>query len=138
MYDVWLGSTAAAAAVGVLMWGLIAYAIVRFRKKGDELAPQIRYNLPIEVLYTVVPFVITAVPFYYTAVSENRVHKLTPTRVGTYKGHCAELCGEKHDRMAFTVKVVSEAEYDAYITALKADPNAAANELSGAIPTGDN
>ena len=30
------------------------------------------------------------------------------------------------------------AEYDAYIAGLKADPNAAANELSAAIPTGSN
>jgi cytochrome c oxidase subunit II len=218
MYDVWLGSVAAAAAVGVLVWALIGYAVVRFRKKGDELPAQIRYNLPIEILYTVVPFVIIAVLFYYTAVSENKVNKLTrnpdvtigvvgfqwnwqfnhmddrvqvtgeparpatlvipvdqrvrfietspdvihsfwlpdflfkrdvvpgrfnqfeltPTREGTYTGRCAEFCGEKHDRMNFTVKVVSQSAYDAYIQALKADPNAAMNELGAAIPTARN
>ncbi|MCU1593244.1 MAG: cytochrome c oxidase, subunit, partial [Frankiales bacterium] len=38
---------------------------------------QVRYNLPIEVLYTVVPFVIIAVLFYYTTVSQNFVNKLS-------------------------------------------------------------
>ena len=40
--------------------------------------------------------------------------------------------------MNFTVKVVSQADYDAYIAILKADPNAVANELGRALQTGDN
>jgi len=64
--------------------------------------------------------------------------ELKPTAIGTYTGRCAELCGEKHDRMNFTVKVVSWDDYLTYIDKLKADPNAAANSLSAAIPTGDN
>jgi cytochrome c oxidase subunit 2 len=218
MYEVWLGSVAAAAAVGLGMYILMAWTIIRDRKKSEELPPQVRYNLPIEVLYTVVPFVIIAVLFFYTAVGENKVNKLTrnpdvtigvvgfqwnwqfnyrdakvqvtgepvrpatlvlpvnkrirfietspdvihsfwvpdflfkrdvipgrlngfeitPTQVGTYTGRCAELCGEKHDRMNFTVRVVEQAEYDAYIAALQADPNAAPNALSAALETGDN
>lgn len=77
MYDVWLGTVAAAAAIGFAMYVLIGITIVRDRKKDDELPPQIRYNLPIEVLYTIVPFVIIAVLFFYTAVAENKVNKLT-------------------------------------------------------------
>ena len=75
IYDTWLGSVAAALAVGVFVWGLIFYAIIRYRKNSDELPRQVRYNLPIEVLYTVVPFVIISVLFYYTAVNENFVNK---------------------------------------------------------------
>jgi cytochrome c oxidase subunit 2 len=74
IYDTWLGSVAAALAVGVFVWGLIFYAVLRYRKNSDELPRQVRYNLPIEVLYTVVPFVIIAVLFYYTAVNENFVN----------------------------------------------------------------
>jgi cytochrome c oxidase subunit 2 len=73
--DIWLGSTVAALAVGVFVWGLIFYAVLRYRKNSDELPRQVRYNLPIEVLYTAVPFVIIAVLFYYTAVSENFVNE---------------------------------------------------------------
>ena len=43
----------------------------------------------------------------------------TPTREGTYSGKCAELCGDYHSLMLFTVKVVSEQEYEDYIQTLK-------------------
>ncbi len=77
IYDLWLGSAAAAAVVGVFVWLLIAFAGFRYRKKSDQLPRQVRYNLPIKVLYTVVPFVILAVLFYYTTVSQNFVNDLT-------------------------------------------------------------
>ena len=73
--NLWVGSVAAATVVGLFVWGLIFYAVIRFRKSSDELPRQVRYNLPIEVLYTVVPFVIIAVLFFYTAVDENYVNK---------------------------------------------------------------
>jgi cytochrome c oxidase subunit 2 len=44
----------------------------------------------------------------------------TPTELGTYQGKCAELCGEYHSLMLFTVKVVSEADYQNYIAKQKA------------------
>jgi len=44
----------------------------------------------------------------------------TPTELGTYAGKCAELCGEYHSLMLFTVKVVSDADYEAYIASQKA------------------
>lgn len=73
MRDLWVGSVIAALVVGVLVWGLIFYAAIRFRRSGDDLPVQTRYNLPIEVLYTVVPFLIIAVLFYYTAIVETQV-----------------------------------------------------------------
>jgi cytochrome c oxidase subunit 2 len=42
----------------------------------------------------------------------------TPQVEGTYKGKCAELCGEYHSMMLFNVKVVSEAEYEARMAQL--------------------
>jgi cytochrome c oxidase subunit 2 len=39
----------------------------------------------------------------------------TPTKLGTYEGKCAELCGQYHSLMLFEVKVVTQAEYDSYI-----------------------
>jgi cytochrome c oxidase subunit II len=38
--------------------------------------------------------------------------QVIPTKEGTYKGKCAELCGEYHASMLFNVKVVSQEEYD--------------------------
>ena len=77
IYDLWLGTAAAGAVVGFFVWGLILFAVFRYRKRSDELPRQVRYNLPVEVLYTVVPFVIIAVLFYYTAISENDVNETT-------------------------------------------------------------
>lgn len=48
---------------------------------------------------------------------------IIPERIGTYSGKCAELCGEYHSLMLFTVKVVSEADYEAYTASLKAAGN---------------
>ncbi len=77
IYELWLASSAAAAVVGIFVWLLILWAGFRYRKKSDLLPRQVRYNLPIEVLYTVVPFVIIAVLFYYTTISQNFVNELT-------------------------------------------------------------
>lgn len=44
----------------------------------------------------------------------------TPTEIGTFQGKCAELCGEYHSLMLFTVEVVSEEDYEAYIASQKA------------------
>jgi cytochrome c oxidase subunit II len=76
IYALWLGSHAAAFVVGVFVLVLIFWAVFRYRKRTDELPRQVRYNLPVEVLYTVVPFVIIAVLFYYTTVSQNFVNEL--------------------------------------------------------------
>jgi cytochrome c oxidase subunit 2 len=43
----------------------------------------------------------------------------TPTKEGTFDGKCAELCGQYHSMMLFTVKVVSESEYKSYIASLE-------------------
>jgi cytochrome c oxidase subunit II len=77
MYDLWIGSAIAALAVGFFVWGLIFWCVVRYRKRTDELPPQTRYNLPMEVLYTVTPFLVIAVLFYYTAVVQTDVNKLS-------------------------------------------------------------
>jgi cytochrome c oxidase subunit II len=74
----WQGSWIAGLAVGVLVWGLILWAVVFHRKRGDRLPPQARYNMPIEIMYTAVPFVLIAVLFYFTAKDENYIDKLSP------------------------------------------------------------
>jgi cytochrome c oxidase subunit II len=76
MYNLWIGSVIAALVVGVLVWGLIFWCIVRYRKRGEELPPQTRYNMPMELLYTVLPFLVIAVLFYYTATIEANVTKI--------------------------------------------------------------
>jgi cytochrome c oxidase subunit II len=75
----WQGSWIAAMAVGVLVWGLIVWTVIFHRKRAgsDKLPRQVRYNLPIEMLYTVLPFVMVGVLFFYTARDENTIDKLS-------------------------------------------------------------
>jgi cytochrome c oxidase subunit II len=77
MYDLWIGAVVAALAVGVFVWGLIFWCVVRYRKRGEELPPQTRFNMPMEFLYTVLPFLAIAVLFYYTAIIQTDVDKRT-------------------------------------------------------------
>ncbi|BCJ45245.1 cytochrome c oxidase subunit II [Actinoplanes ianthinogenes] len=77
MYDLWIASTIAALVVGFGVWGLIFWCIIRYRKRGDELPVQTRFNMPMEVLYTVAPVLIVAVLFYYTAIVQTDVDKLS-------------------------------------------------------------
>jgi cytochrome c oxidase subunit 2 len=48
-----------------------------------------------------------------------RVNRLVinATRAGTYRGQCAEFCGEQHARMALHVVVMPPAEFDAWLQA---------------------
>jgi cytochrome c oxidase subunit 2 len=73
MRELWTGSVIAALIVGILVWALIGWSVVRHRKRGDELPKQTAYNLPLEIVYTIVPFVIIAVLFFYTVVVQNKV-----------------------------------------------------------------
>lgn len=77
MYDLWIASVIAALVVGVFVWGLIFWCVIRYRKRGDELPVQTRFNMPMEVLYTVTPVLIVAVLFYYTAIVQTDVDKLS-------------------------------------------------------------
>lgn len=202
----WQGAWIAAFAVGALVWGLIiASAIIYRRRRTDTgLPPQTRYNVPIEVLYTIVPLIAVAIFFFFTArdedkimavsanpdhvitvtgvqwswqftytsdggqdttvtgtpakpptlvlpqgesvkfklVSDDVIHsfwvpaflfkmdvipgqdnefQITPKKIGTYAGKCAELCGQDHSRMLFNVRVVPPDEYDSYVAQLKAE-----------------
>ena len=212
--ELWNGSWLVLWGVGIIAWALMAYAIVVYRRrKGDTSLPkQIRYNNPIETLFTVVPFILVIGFFAFTAktmtaietpyanpdvkiqaigkqwswdfnyknentyetgiqgqgVKEADIAKLPTlylpvnkkiqidlnardvnhsfwvvdflykkdmipgrtnhmyfetTKLGEYRGKCAELCGEYHSMMLFKVKVVTQAEYDAHIASLKAAGN---------------
>jgi cytochrome c oxidase subunit 2 len=220
--DLWNGSWIAALLVGVLVWGLIIWVMVAYRRRSGDtgLPAQVRYHLPLEIMYTIIPIMMVMVLFGYTyrdqtelistdtkpdltigvvakqwswdfnylddgaydsGVQGNLTGKpgveseiptlylpvnqrvqfdltsrdvdhsfwipaflmkmdtipgienkfqVVPKKIGTYKGKCAELCGEFHSEMLFNVMVVSRADYDAHIADLKA------HGQSGSLPPG--
>jgi cytochrome c oxidase subunit 2 len=197
--DLWVGAWVAAFGVGILVWGLILWAAVAYRKRTDELPVQTRFNIPIEFLYTVTPLIVIGVLFFFTVRHQDDIldesnspdltvnvvgqqwswtfnyvdedvydigtpeeiptlylpvdqtvrfdldspdvihsfwvpqfymkmdvipgrtnsFQVTPNEEGTFAGKCAELCGVYHSRMLFNVEVVSEAEYQAQMEALR-------------------
>jgi cytochrome c oxidase subunit II len=78
MLSLWIGTWIAAGIVGVLVCGLILWAALRYRTQHNRLPRQNRYNLPMEILYTVAPFVIIGVLFYYTIVAQHAILKPVP------------------------------------------------------------
>ncbi|MDQ3527900.1 MAG: cytochrome c oxidase subunit II [Actinomycetota bacterium] len=73
--DFWNATWIAALAVGVLVWGLILWCVVAYRRKKSDtgLPEQIRYNVPLEILYTVVPVLMMAVLFGKTVELQNEL-----------------------------------------------------------------
>ena len=93
IYDLWQGAWIAALLTGVIVWGLIGYACFAFRRRSDDEIPvQTRYNLPIEILYTVAPVVMVLVFFYYTVTVQNKVLEEVSADTGG-ADHTLEIVG---------------------------------------------
>jgi cytochrome c oxidase subunit 2 len=213
--SLWNGSWIAAWGVGLFTAGLMIWSIVAYRRRRiNEVPEQTKYNIPIEVLYTLVPLVMVAGLFWFTARDQSEIltmdndqsqtvnvvgfrwswafnyldedvysigvpvdsqmisedpaiaaqqiptlvlpvdekvrfeltspdvihsfwvpsflfkmdvipgktnaFELTPDKIGTFSGKCAELCGTYHSQMLFNVKVVERAEFNEYVAGLRA------------------
>jgi cytochrome c oxidase subunit II len=83
--SLWNGAWIAALLVGAIVWGLTIWCVVAYRKRKNDhrLPDQLRYNLPLEILYTVLPLFMVAVLFYYTQRDESALLKVSsnPTNV---------------------------------------------------------
>jgi len=75
--DLWIGAWIASLVIGVFVWGLIGWAVLRYRRRHHEEANtsprQTQYPLPLELLYTLVPFLIIGVLFFYTVRAQDTV-----------------------------------------------------------------
>lgn len=77
MRVLWSWSGVAALVLGCIVWGLIFWCCIRYRKKDDRLPRQTKYNLLIEVICVTIPFLVIVVLFWRTVVVENYVNKLS-------------------------------------------------------------
>ena len=75
MREFWQGATIAALAVGAIVWGLMFWAFIVYhkRKNGPTYPKQTKENLPLELIYTFVPFLMVGALFYFTVTTENFV-----------------------------------------------------------------
>lgn len=53
---------------------------------------------------------------------------------GTYNGQCAEFCGVFHDRMTFSVRAVSAADFSSWLAAAKASATPVASPSPSSVP----
>jgi cytochrome c oxidase subunit 2 len=73
--ELWIGAVIASLVVGVIVWGLIFWSSAFHRKKATDtdLPRQFGYNMPLELVLTVTPFLIISVLFYFTVVVQEKV-----------------------------------------------------------------
>ena len=72
--SLWQGAWIAALITGVITWGLIFWAIWHYRRRSaDEIPVQTRYNLPLEIFYTIAPVLMVIVFFAHTVKTQNAV-----------------------------------------------------------------
>jgi cytochrome c oxidase subunit 2 len=78
----WQGMFVTAAVVGGIVWALIIFSAVRYRKRrGDDTAlpKQTEYHIPLEITYTIIPVVIVAVIFGFVVKVDNVINKTSAT-----------------------------------------------------------
>ena len=77
--SLWQGAWIAGGVVGVFTLILILWPAIFHRAKASkgEFPKQTQYNVPVEVAYTIIPFIIVAVLFYFTAVKETKIVEKT-------------------------------------------------------------
>ena len=87
----WQGAWIAALVTGVIVWGLIGYVVVRFRRRSDDEIPvQTRYNLPLEIFYTIAPVIMVIAFFSQTVQTQDAVLKESPQ-----PDHVVDVVGQK-------------------------------------------
>ena len=65
----WVNSWVVLLGVGLITWGLMGWALVAYRRRKGQtgLPVQLRYNMPIEIFYTIVPLIFILGMFFFTA-----------------------------------------------------------------------
>jgi cytochrome c oxidase subunit 2 len=79
--SLWQGAWIAGGVVGIITLVLILWPAVFHRAHASkgEFPKQTQYNIPVEIVYTVIPFIIIAVLFYFTAVKQEEIIEKSPT-----------------------------------------------------------
>lgn len=65
----WVNSWIVLLVVGVITWALMGWAAIAYRRRKGQtgLPVQLRYNMPVEIFYTIVPLILVLGFFAFTA-----------------------------------------------------------------------
>ncbi len=72
-FHLWQGFIITAIFVGAITWGVLFYAVFKFRRRGDDIPEQTHSNVKWELIYTIIPVLIVIGLFAATYVSENQI-----------------------------------------------------------------
>jgi cytochrome c oxidase subunit 2 len=75
----WVTSWIVLLIVGVIVWGLVIWTCIAYRRRKGQtgLPVQLRYNMPIEIFYTVVPLILVLGFFAFTARDQAAIEEPT-------------------------------------------------------------
>ena len=82
MYNFWVWTWVAAWIIGIIMWGLFLTAIFKWNAKSQEkrgkseFPKQLQYNVPLELVLTIIPIVIVMVLFFFTVQAQTKTTAL--------------------------------------------------------------
>lgn len=76
--NLWVFTLIIALAVFFAVEGALIYAIIRFRKKNDELPPQTHGSTALEIVWTTIPVLIVIALFSYSFITLREVEKKAP------------------------------------------------------------
>jgi cytochrome c oxidase subunit 2 len=77
VHGLWRGTMIAALIVGAVVWGLIGWSLIRYRRRSDDVPDQRAHNIPLEVVYTAIPILIVAGLFVVTLRTQDEVNDLS-------------------------------------------------------------
>ena len=73
----WHATEFVALAVGVIVWGLILYVIIRYRRRrnlpDDAIPSQQAESLKLEAIYITIPLIIVAALFFFTTRAQRKI-----------------------------------------------------------------
>jgi len=71
----WVNSWIVLLIVGIITWGLMLWAMIAYRRRKGQvgLPVQLRYNMPIEIFYTVVPLILVIGMFSFTVRDQTTI-----------------------------------------------------------------
>jgi cytochrome c oxidase subunit II len=78
--SLWVNSWIVLLIVGIITWGLMLWAMIAYRRRRGQvgLPVQLRYNMPIEIFYTIVPLILVVGFFAFTARDQNILETQNP------------------------------------------------------------
>lgn len=114
----WVNSWIVLLVVGIVTWGLMGWAAIVYRRRKGQvgLPVQLRYNMPIEIFYTIVPLILVVGFFAFTARDQTILETqyddpdVSITAIGKQWAWDFQYNGETDDDTVWTMGVQAQTD----------------------------